>query len=91
MIAIDTTTDSLVALDGGPGGPGVPLPGRNPVFGQGSMAYDAVADRLLVLQGGCTSVTEDGGTSTLVGEEVDQLSLDTGATSVLLGLSLIHI
>jgi hypothetical protein len=87
VIAIDTTTDSLVALDGGPGGPGVPLPGRNPVFGQGSMAYDAVADRLLVLQGGCTSVTEDGGTSTLVGEEVDQLSLDTGATSVLLGFT----
>jgi|HubBroStandDraft_1064217.scaffolds.fasta_scaffold11900_3 hypothetical protein len=87
VIAIDTTTDSLVALDGGAGGSGVPLPGRNPAFGQGAMAYDAVADRLLVLQGGCTSVTSDGGAGPLVGAEVDELSLDTSATSVLLDLT----
>jgi hypothetical protein len=87
VIAIDATSDSLVALDGGPATSGVSLPGRNPAFGQGAMAYDAVADRLLVLQGGCTSVTEDGGAGPLVGAEVDELLLDTGATSSLLDLT----
>jgi hypothetical protein len=86
VIAIDTTSDSLVAIDGGAGGAGVGLPGRNPAFGQGAMAFDAVGNRLLVLHGGCTSIAADGGAGPLVGAEVDELSLATGATRVLLDL-----
>jgi hypothetical protein len=87
VIAIDTTTDTLVGVDGGAGTSGVPLPGRNPPFGQGAMAYDAVADRLLVLQSGCVSVAGDGGSGPVVGAEVDQLSLATGGATVLLDLT----
>jgi hypothetical protein len=86
IIAIDTTTDSLVSLDGGTGA-GVPLPGRNPAFGQGAMAYDAATQRLLVLQGGCTSSAPDGGDGPLLGAEVDEFALSTSTTSVLLDLS----
>jgi hypothetical protein len=87
VIAIDTTTDTLVGLDGGAPGSGVSLPGRNPAFGPGAMAYDAVGDRLLVLQAGCLQAASDGGTGAVVGAEVDEIALTSGSTRRLLDLT----
>ncbi len=55
LIAIDTDTDSLVPLGGsGPGG-SIVLAAHNSPLGI-DMAYDAVADRLVVLGAGCNEL-----------------------------------
>ncbi|HEX3771007.1 MAG TPA: hypothetical protein VHV30_09095 [Polyangiaceae bacterium] len=66
VVAVDTTSDTLVDLNGAAPGNGLALQGYGPIFGQGAMAYDAVNDRLLVLESGCntpvtTPVTTDAG------------------------------
>ncbi len=88
VVAIDTTTDAVVSLAGtADAGAAVALPGRNPAFGPGALAYDSAGQRLLILEGGCTSVAGDGGAGPLVGAQVDVLSLTSNATGVLLDLT----
>jgi hypothetical protein len=91
LVAIDTSTDQLVDLgaDAGSdaGGLGIALPGYSPAFGPTAMVYDPAGNRLLVLQGGCTTTTADGGTGPVAGREVDSVSLTTGAATKLLDLS----
>ncbi len=87
VIAIDVTTDKVVDLNGAAAGNGLSLNGYSPGLGQGAMAYDAQADRLLVLEAGCTTVDADGGEGALVGREVEELSLFTGQARTLLDLT----
>jgi hypothetical protein len=88
VVAIDTNTDTLTTLSGpAMQGHGLALPGKSPAFGPGAMTYDAVGDRLLILQGGCTPASDDGSFPPPVGTEVDQLDLSTGAATRLLDLS----
>jgi hypothetical protein len=87
VVAIDVTTDTLVDLNGSAPGVGLPLTGYSPGLGQGALAYDKQADRLLVLESGCTQLENDGGTGSIVGREVEELSLFTGAARTLLDLT----
>jgi hypothetical protein len=91
LVAIDTTTDSLVALeDAGTGG--YALPGYGAVFGAAPMVYDPPNDRLLVLETGCkTGETDagetDGGVGPLVGRGVVSVSLADGSAQTVLDLT----
>lgn len=89
VVAIDTTTDTLVDLnDAGPGH-GWALAGYNP-FGAGSLVYDpstGSAGRLLVLHSGCNTTAADGGVGPLVRREVEALDLATGKAQQLLDLT----
>jgi hypothetical protein len=88
VIAIDVTTDAIVDLNGASApGMGLALSGYDPGLGQGAIAYDSQADRLLVLESGCNQVGDDGGVGPLVGREVEELSLFTGASRTLLDLT----
>jgi hypothetical protein len=87
VVAIDVTTDTLIDLNGSAAGMGLPLSGYDPEFGQGAMAYDAAADRLLVLESGCNQRLDGGATGPLVGREIEELSLFTGETRKLLDLN----
>ncbi len=53
VVAIDVATDKLVDLNGSAAGVALSLQGYQPILGQGTMAYDAESDRLLVLESGC--------------------------------------
>jgi hypothetical protein len=87
VIAIDVTTDAIVDLNGADPGMGLALSGYDPGLGQGAIAYDPQADRLLILESGCNQVSDDGGVGALVGREVEELSLFTGASRTLLDLT----
>jgi hypothetical protein len=87
VVAIDVTTDTLVDLNGAAPGMGLALSGYNPGLGQGTIAYDAQSDRLLVLEGGCNQALDGGGAGALVGREVEELSLFTGQSQKLLDLN----
>jgi hypothetical protein len=89
LVAIDTTSDTLVNLNPGSdgGGNGWSLPGYDPTFSTGAMVYDAPNDRLLVLQAGCNTAEADGGVGPLVQREIDSVSLATGATQKLVDLT----
>jgi hypothetical protein len=86
IVAIDTTTDTLVNLDdGGPGG-GIALSGVGPLQGE-SLYYDANNERLVVMSGGCNQPVDagaDAGPGPLVGRIVEAISLRTGAVTQLL-------
>ncbi|AKV02039.1 hypothetical protein AKJ09_08702 [Labilithrix luteola] len=87
LIAIDTTTDKLVSLGGtGPGG-GIELPGYNTPINANALAYDAAADRLLVLQGGCVADAPGDAVGDMQQREVDAVDLATGKASKLLDLN----
>ncbi len=86
LVAIDTTTDSLVSLGGTAAGGGIKLPGYNPLVGV-KMGYDATNDRLLVLQAGCNQNLDAGTPVNLQQREVDEVRLATGVASKVLDLS----
>jgi hypothetical protein len=87
LVAIDTTSDTLVSLNPDGGTMGWALPGYNSVFGTASMVYDAPNDRLLVLQAGCNTSAGDGGAGPLVQREIDAISLSTGTAQKLVDLT----
>lgn len=89
IVAIDTTSDTLVNLNPGSDGGSIgwSLPGFDPTFGAGAMVYDAPNDRLLVLQAGCNTEETDGGVGPLAEREIDSVSLATGATQKLVDLT----
>jgi hypothetical protein len=87
VVAIDVTTDTLIDLNGSAPGMGLALSGYDPEFGQGAMAYDAAADRLLILESGCNQPLGGGAPGALSGREIEELSLFTGATRKLLDLN----
>jgi hypothetical protein len=90
VVAIDTTSDTLVDLNGSAPGSGWALPGYNPAQGLGVLAYDAQtgsSGRLLVIEAGCYQPTGDGGAGPLVKRQVDSIDLATGQTQVLLDLT----
>jgi hypothetical protein len=87
IVAIDTTSDSLVNLNADAGGTGWTLQGYGPPSGVSPMVYDAPNDRLLVLESGCTTQAADGGAGPLVRSGVEAVSLADGSTQVLLDLS----
>jgi hypothetical protein len=90
VVAIDTTSDTLVDLNGSAAGHGWPLVGFSPTFGPGALAYDAMtgpAGRLLVLDAGCYDTTSDGGVGALTKREVESVDLSTGQATELLDLT----
>ncbi|MGH7296187.1 MAG: hypothetical protein ACRELB_14695 [Polyangiaceae bacterium] len=90
VIAIDTTSDTLVDLNGAAPGDGWPLVGYNPAQGPTGFAYDPAtgpAGRLLVLEAGCNEVDADGGVGALVKREVESIDLATGQATRLLDLT----
>jgi hypothetical protein len=101
LVAIDTTTDTLVPLhgdagvgasdasagDAGVASSGYVLQGYDPAFGSSPMVYDAANNRLLVLETGCNVLGGDGGAGALVKREVEAVSLVDGSTQVLLDLT----
>jgi hypothetical protein len=100
LVAIDTTTDTIVPLggdagastgadagDAGVASSGYVLPGYDPAFGQSPMVYDPTNNRLLVLETGCNLTGADGGAGALVRRQVDAVSLANGSTQVLLDLT----
>ena len=88
LIAIDTMTDTLVNLsDAGPGG-GLPLNGvaaQNAYYG--SMVYDAVGNRILLMSTGCNVLTGDGGLGATSGRLIEAIDLATNTTQTLLDLN----
>jgi len=90
VVAIDTTTDMLVDLNGSAAGSGWPLVGFSPVFGPAALAYDAqtgTKGRLLVLEAGCYGTAGDGGVGALTRREIESLDLSTGTATELLDLT----
>jgi hypothetical protein len=85
LIAIDTTSDTLVDLGGaGPGG-GVVLNGYGPQMGfLGGVVLDAAGDRVLVFSGGCNAQASDGGAGALSGRLIEAVDLKTNTTTTLL-------
>lgn len=85
LVAIDTTTDTLVSLGGaGPGG-GVVLSGVSPQMASyGGVIFDAAGDRVLVLSTGCNDKLGDGGTGPLRGRIVEAVALKSNSTQTLL-------
>jgi hypothetical protein len=89
VVAIDTTSDALVDLNGAAAGHGWSLTGYAPL-GAGSLAYDAhtgPSGRLLVLADGCNQSASDGGVGPLVKRQVEALDLSTGQATTLLDLT----
>jgi hypothetical protein len=89
VVAIDTTSDTLVDLNGAAPGHGWALGGYNP-FGAGSLVYDAKTGskgRLLILHSGCNQPGADGGVGPMVKREVEMLDLSTGQAQMLLDLT----
>jgi hypothetical protein len=90
VVAIDTTSDTLVDLNGSAAGHGWPLGGFSPLFGSATLVYDAQTGangRLLVLDVGCYGLTSDGGVGALTKREVESLDLGTGQAQKLLDLT----
>ncbi|HEY4015214.1 MAG TPA: hypothetical protein VGM06_17845 [Polyangiaceae bacterium] len=90
VVAIDTTSSTLVDLNGSAAGHGWPLVGFSPVFGPGALAYDAMtgsSGRLLVLDAGCYGVAGDGGVGALTKREVESVDLSSGQATELLDLT----
>ena len=90
VIAIDTTTDTLVDLNGTAPGNGWPLVGYNPILGPGALAFDPLtgpSGRLLVLDAGCNLTDSDGGAGALAKREVESIDLSTGQATQLLDLT----
>jgi hypothetical protein len=90
IIAIDTTSNTLVDLNGSAPGHGWPLAGYSPVFGSGALVFDPLAStngRLLVLEAGCYTTGSDGGAGALVKREIESIDLGTGTATELLDLT----
>jgi hypothetical protein len=90
IIAIDTTSNTLVDLNGTAPGHAWPLVGYSPVFGPGALAFDPLAStngRLLVLEAGCYTPDSDGGAGALVKREIESIDLGTGVATELLDLT----
>jgi hypothetical protein len=90
VVAIDTTSDTLVDLNGAAAGHGWPLVGFSPLLGPGALAYDGQTGangRLLVLDAGCYGKAADGGVGALTKREVESIDLGTGAATELLDLT----
>jgi hypothetical protein len=90
VIAINTSTNTLVDLNGSAAGNGWPLVGFSPAFGPGALAYDSqtgAMGRLLVLDNGCYATAADGGVGALTKREVEQVDLGTGTATKLLDLT----
>ncbi|HTQ42087.1 MAG TPA: hypothetical protein VMI75_04960 [Polyangiaceae bacterium] len=87
IVAIDTTSDTLVDLNPDGGSMGWTLPGYDPAFSPSAMVYDGPNDRLLVLQSGCNQSDGDGGAGPLVQREIDAISLTDGTAQKLVDLT----
>ncbi len=103
LIAIDTTTNAVVAPPVGDAGiTGFALQGYAPAPGPSPMVFDPANDRLLVLESGCITAGGDGGDAGDGGDGgdggeagvgpvtrrgVEAISLTTGAVTPLLDLS----
>jgi hypothetical protein len=85
ILAIDVDTDKVVSLGGTAAGGGIELAGYNPPIGT-PLVYDAVLDRLLVLQAGCNEEPGDGGVGGIIRRRVEQVELATGMVKTLLPL-----
>ena len=86
VVAIDTTTNAVVAPPGGDAGAaGYALGGYAP--GPSSMAFDTGNHRLLVLESGCVPIAGDGGVGAVTRRGVEAVSLDDGSVTQLLDLS----
>lgn len=85
LIAIDTTTDTLVNLGGsGPQGT-IALKGTSMQLGYyGGIVLDAVKDRILLMTTGCNDVDADGGQLPLHGRGIEAVDLKTNLSQVLL-------
>ena len=86
LVAIDTTSDTLVDLGGGGPGGGVVLNGYSPQTGTfGGVVLDAAGDRVLVFSTGCNAPSScDAGPGALSGRLVEAVDLKTNATTTLL-------
>jgi hypothetical protein len=90
IVAIDTTSNTLVDLGGSAPGHAWPLLGYGPVLGPGAMVFDPLSGtngRFLVLESGCNTTTSDGGEGPLVKAEVEAIDLATGQSTMLLDLT----
>lgn len=87
VVAIDTTKNMLVPFgDAGTGG--VVLQGYAPPLGPSSMVFDPINDRLLVIEGGCsTAGTDGGGAGPVMQRGVEAVSLVDGSVTQLIDLS----
>jgi hypothetical protein len=85
VVAIDTTNDMIVNLNGtGPQG-SIALNGRGPQYGfLGGVTFDAAGDRMLVMSTGCQDKFPDGGPSPMKGRLIEAVSLSTNTTQTLL-------
>lgn len=86
VFAIDPAADAVVSLGGKGAGGSLELTGIDPPLGT-AMVYDPAFDRLLVLTGGCTQVTGDGGVGVTTRRLLEQVDLATGAVTTILDLS----
>jgi hypothetical protein len=77
VIALDTTTDQVIDLNGDAGGQGIALPLVAPGY-----ATDPVSGKLYVVYDGCAETTADGGWSR-VQAGIASLDLATGASTPL--------
>lgn len=89
VVGIDTTNDKLVSIGGGPGG-SITLSGFDPV--PGGLVYDALNDRLLLLEAGCNPAPPgdagaDAGPGAIQQRGVEAVNLSDGTTTVLLDTS----
>src|SRR5208283_2044162 len=76
LVAIDTTTNAVVAPPVGDAGTsGIALEGYNPAFGPSAMVYDPANNRLLVLESGCNVAESDGGIGPVTRRGVEAVSL----------------
>jgi hypothetical protein len=87
IVAIDTSSDTLVNLNPDGGTMGWTLPGYAPAFSPGAMVFDAPNNRLLVLQSGCNTSDGDGGAGPPVQREIDAISLSNGTATKLVDLT----
>ncbi|HEX7601132.1 MAG TPA: hypothetical protein VF316_05980 [Polyangiaceae bacterium] len=85
LLAIDTTSDTLVNLGGaGPQG-SIALKGTSMQLGYyGGIVLDTVKDRVLLMTTGCNDVDADGGQLPLRGRGIEAVDLKTNVTQVLL-------
>jgi hypothetical protein len=85
VIAIDTTTNTVVSLHGTAPGGGIALHGYDPT----SMVYDAAGSRLLIFEAGCNPApTSDGGAPGILQQRgVEEVDLKGNTSKILLDAS----
>lgn len=85
VIAIDATTGQLVSLGGSAPGGGIALENYNPVVGT-PLVYDAPRNRLLLVQGGCSTPLDGGGAGPITKRAIEEVDLATAHAKTLVKL-----